>query len=956
MLGLNFSPNSLPNERMNIYQFIGQYEAENASFVKMLQERYTNITFDESFSDNILSHIESVVKYEILHIILFEKELAIKAELASTDEEFIESISRDSEWIEYFFSEYPVIEKFFNIQYKKILSLIDYIVSCLNNDIEELELYGCCLKDIELGHGDFHGGKATSKLIFNDQNIYFKPRSLKVDNEILDFFKLIEEDLKLSIFYEVKNFDKGNYGWSVPVKIEDCTDVKQVENYYLGMGILTSLSHALNIEDLINDNIISTQGLIALIDLECSFSINHVVNKDIQFTLNSAAGRIFKNSVVNTGIIPRYTVNNLNKFGQSDGSLNYFPKRIYRNVVFKSEIDHSKVKFNELELESPELHIPKLNGVAQIVDEHYKKFLEGFNTGYNYVLTNKIKFEKFLESCLNKKLQTRILWRPTKVYSFLLKESLSHYYIDDLTKLDSLFSYLFNGTHSGLAEGVIESEIEQLKNFDIPVFKKYLGDDNVYDSYDKALGVKYSGSTDYNDTLQKLSSLSVSDYEQQYKIIIQSLQIFHNVENPLFIENLQHFLNSSSKKFVSEKILDASIDYIKSSLYIENDMVSAISIGSNNNNEWELNVTPPGLSNGLDGVALAFFCNAFYTKDYSNLEITEKILKKNYQNFQQVLEKKDIYGKRKVMFSPLQYPTSTFFVNEFLSINFGYTCINRSEFLEKIYQFYVEWIDGDDSYDFVVGCCGSIFVFYKLYVETQNPMYTDLVKLCAEKLYESATKEKEIAYWNSEHFKGLGGFSHGNSSYCVAMLLAYKLLLDQKYYDLFENSLRYDRHFFDTECFQYRDGRFSDEKVFSQSWAHGTAGIGLSRLIIADILTDYPGINEEIALCRTTLQNNIFRYPFSINNGWCSSIEILKGLNRYSGINNDSLDKLTNEILADYYKDAKLFVTDKNHIHLFFNQGLAGLTYFLMKNNLGMPLPSYLILGLSTKFCRYLND
>src|SRR5699024_3937097 len=337
----------------------------------------------------ILETIELFLKKDIYHLIEYEKKIAFEANIIKSSEEFINSLSNSQEWQNYFFKEYD-IKNYFDIQLKKIFLLIEEILTCLSNDILLLNLKDKVLCQIDVGMGDFHNDSATYRLNFTDNTgIYYKPRSLEIDNPILKLGEEIERRLDRKIFYKVKNINRGNYGWSFPVKENQCQSYDEVKEYYYNMGILTSLSYFLNIEDLIYDNIISVGTKIALIDLECSLCVPRKINKTSQFVLDSISGRLFRNSVINSGIIPRFTYEDRYNDGQSDASLSYIQERkgFYNKLTFnetrvKFEIIHTQIK-------EKENHIPHYKNIPQPIEPYVNFYLKGFKNSFGFFLKNK---------------------------------------------------------------------------------------------------------------------------------------------------------------------------------------------------------------------------------------------------------------------------------------------------------------------------------------------------------------------------------------------------------------------------------------------------------------------------------------------------------------------------------------------------------------------------------------
>lgn len=945
---------------MNIYYFANTITQENTKLIDAALNEVKNISFGSEFRDELLSSIEGIVKYEILHIIYYESKLSIKSGLAKDDNDFIINISNNNDWLNYFFEVYPPLKKYILLKHKAVCRFAVEIIKNLDKDFGILGIKkGDELLSLEFGLGDFHGGKTTSKLTFKNNILYYKPRSLKTDIEILSFFKKIEKITNKHVFHEVKNIDNGIYGWSFGVEVLECKNIESVKKFYFGIGMLTAFCHALNIEDLIFENIISTSGKIALIDLECAFCNKHAVNKDIQFTLNSIAGEIYRNSVINTGILPRHTVESNTEFGESDGSLSFLKvRKRYTRKFVENNSNATELKNEITEYISDETHVPKLDSLNQPIRYFLDDYISGFEYGYMFVTKNKALFFQFLDSLIKKNVETRILWRPTKVYSMIIQESFNPEYLEKKRSRQKLFKNLYKGIDSGLSKNIIISEIRQLENHDIPYFKKVFGFNEVYDYGGGALNVKYSGKTDYEDIKYKINNFSASDYQNQIKIILNSLKIFENIEDKFQLKEINKvFSLRNADKDIKELMIEKLLQYLKNKLYINEKDVSCIDIISNNNNQWDNNLVPAGLSNGMDGVALVFGINSGLTGKRESLEISRIIIQKNFKNFKTVLQKGNIYKDRDLMFSSLQFPLSTFYTNFILKKLFNYNFVDHNEFEKLIFEYFNKWLHKDEDLDFLTGCTGAIFLFYQLYLVEKKSNYLNLIKQSGDLLINHSIINNNYAYWSRKGFDALGGFSHGNSSFLVALLITFKATGEDIYFEVFKKALNYDRSLFDKNSnLGYIDKRHLDNQTFSHAWAHGTGGIALSRLLIDELLPNFNGITEELYLCRNILEKSITDYPYSLNGGWVGNFEILKAINRRFELSNSHIDDRINEYVKKFYDSPNHFISEVNHIHLFMNQGLLGLAYFLYREIYGKKIPSFLISGINSSFCSVLYE
>ena len=937
---------------MNIFSFlIGKDQDYNLPFINGLLSN-VSFSYSQELPLKLLELIEATVKERLINIILYEKEIAIQADLCQNDDDFIEIVSNDPEWQEYFFEQYPVLKDYLYTAYGNIRKLLEDIINRLNSDFVELYFTNKHILDsIEIGEGDFHDGKCTCKLSFsNGTYIFYKPRSLKIDIEILQFFIGFQKSIGRDFFYQVKNIDKGIYGWSEAVNIIECSSENEVKNHYEGMGVLTALTHALKIEDIIKDNIISTGGRIALIDLECSLGARLDLNIDALYKFNNLAGEIYRNSVINTGIIPRYTYKSLKEDGESDGSLSSVYSR--RNNEYEKGINK--------QIHLSENHIPKLFGKSNFISEYFNDYLNGFNIGYDAIVNQNNDFIQFVLKLESREIETRVIYRATKVYSAFINQVFNSKYLKSFEHRDNLLNRLFKSEYTGFPYEVIKSEIQQLKAYNIPAFKKKIGINLIHTFSGISLNIPYSNKSDIDQVIARIETLGAEDYNIQFKIIIQSLKIFEgvNYREPIpeftLVNNISIYQNHSV-----ENLIHGLLDFIYNQLYIDYHSVSILDTYHNAKEMMAIGPIGSGLAVGTDGLALIF---AFYGKmfnQYKYTEIAKKIVSNNAIQFSAFAnDDRNVKIIPEFTFSSFHAPGSILYASKVLEfLNLGFC--TSDQFDEDIYQYYKKWIYKDDKFDYLLGSCGAIFLFYQLYQKNQDNRYKEIISLCAETLIQNVIHiSEDKVCWSSEKFINLGGFSHGTSSYCVALLYAYDSLKIQQYYDMFEKALNYDHSLFSKEYNQYSDMRFYPEFQSGHAWAHGSAGIGLSRLMISEILPNYPGISDEINVCRMNTDIDLLSVrEFDINSGFAGNLEALMAMNNYCGISNEYVNEIVQNKVNSYLMNPNSLATIDNHVHLFFNIGISGLAYSLLKYLDPSSIPSMIIMSTNTRFgTKYLYD
>lgn len=945
---------------LNIFNFLTKREETNVKFLENLLITANRLCFDKNFVANILSEIELHAKIKILHIIKYEGDIAQRAGLSENLEDFIENLSNSLEWKKYFFEEYPNIENYLKKEYYKVRELVKTVIICLNQDASILGISKNKINEIKIGKGDWHCGLSTCEITLDDRTIFFKPRSLKIDILIMDFFHSIEERMKKEIFYPVVNIDRGHYGWSYEVDKLECKNSHEVADFYFNMGFLLALSYFLNLEDLIYDNVIASGKKIALIDLECSFSNPTNINELSQFVLNSNAGKIILNSVINSGIVPRHTFANRNNDGESDSSLSYYPERTYNGSDIDISNDSYKINKKQKKYRPVEHHIPFLNGNPIPVKNFYSDVLNGFEFGFNYLSSQKNLLYKFLDKIKEARVEKRIIFRPTKIYSILLNELFSMNSFTDKDYREKIINSLDKGIYIGLNSKIIESEKNQIQKYNIPAFKQVIGEPILYDFKGDKVCKLNDKQYDISRLYRKIENINKDDFSTQEKIIVNSLKVFENIEP----DKNQTIFRKKSRKASYDDFLKTSINYLKSQLYVSKRGVSCVNIFNNTNGAWDYGVVGPGLSNGLGGIALLFSLYGYFFNDIETKEIGGKILKEYYNNFRAQVNEIELFESvGHILLSPFQYPTNLIYINEVIK-NVTKEEILPSTELEINYQKFIDrYIEFDEHLDLLTGSTGGIFLFYQLYKNCKSSKGIDIIEKFSNQVLKGATITENYAFWETEKYKRLGGFSHGTSSFSVAMLLASDILNKQQYLNIFEKALRYDNSLYNKDLGGYIDLRYK-KKVTSSAWAHGFGGIGLSKLLIDNYLPNKI-LDDEFNISRMALEQTISNTIksgeglYSINGGFAGNIEILQALNSRLGINNEYIDNRFLNFLNNIYDGKNNLIGQKNHIHLFFNQGITGLAYSVLRRIFRTEVPSVLTLGTNTNFGTkhlYCND
>jgi lantibiotic modifying enzyme len=190
-------------------------------------------------------------------------------------------------------------------------------------------------------------------------------------------------------------------------------------------------------------------------------------------------------------------------------------------------------------------------------------------------------------------------------------------------------------------------------------------------------------------------------------------------------------------------------------------------------------------------------------------------------------------------------------------------------------------LDSTKQNDFLLGTLGllSMLLDLKKGFLTYREQLESLINKCIEKLEKEAKKVENKLLWESidnDTVKDFGGFAHGSSS---AALVISKVKALHKDIDIkIDEILNHDRSFYDKEIEGWIDNR---EDIISSrdsaAWCHGSAGIGLGRLLLSEYYTD-DIIEDEIAVARENIIKHGIGYNQCICHGDLGNLEVLMWL------------------------------------------------------------------------------
>ncbi|HFK1754529.1 TPA: type 2 lanthipeptide synthetase LanM family protein [Bacillus cereus] len=752
------------------------------------------------------------------------------------------------------------------------------------------------LEYIHFGLGDSHkNGKSVSILEFNNEKkVVYKPRSLNIDNSFSKFVNWINsQGLKHSIKVP-RNVIGFDYGWQEFIENQECTTKEDIEKYYYRIGTYIAIFYILETTDMHYENIISAGEHPFIIDLETLFS-NRILDKNNRvYPLEELAS-----SVLGSGLLPHSKIftsrMDLDLSGISGGA-NQESKTLTGWAL--CDEDNDNIHFEKTKFVTPEFsHLVKFKG-NNINPFHYLKFIEqGFEDCYNILLRNKKHLIELVTNLFTE-CECRIVLRPTYIYDRFLTGSYHPKYLSNGIDREKLFEMLWNIVKvEPNYKKLVEYEIQDLLNHDIPYFTFKVGETSIFNSNRIEIPNMLEHSS-LQIVRKNIKRLNNSDMEKQVSYIRLSLEAkeieslsTHTVEKLGSFQSTNKLFEKLNSLEIAKKIGD---NLLKSAVYgEENNYATWIGIDNDElNNQFTLKILDLNFYNGILGNALFLAELSKVTGEPKYKECAEKVITYVLESFESADERLlnitiSMYSGVGSIIYPLYY----------LALLWEDEQLLKSA--KKYLNLLKKMIDNDkNEIDFLNGYAGVITFCSNLYELTKDEDSLEIIKRCGENLAKKLLNNREELTSN----KMLTGLAHGSAG--IALALSHLKLLDKnfKYTSLLNDVLSYEDSNFDNYSLNWLDLRNNvEEKTKSYYWCHGAPGILLAR---SKIKSNHISLKSKVDLkkvLRNIIENKIFPEGICLCHGIFGNIDILTSISKLDPtlISQDELRELANYYLSN---------------------------------------------------------
>lgn len=779
--------------------------------------------------------------------------------------------------------------------------------------------------EIKTSISDLHNnGKSVIALAFeNGTKIIYKPKNLKIEADYQKLLSKLNEEINYLDFKTTKLICKQNHGWVEFIEHRECADENGVKNFYKRAGMLLSLLHILKVTDCHMENLIAHGEYYVFIDTETLFhpDVNPITKFEENTDAGDEVGQMLINSVLRTGLLPRWNFRSNEKVAVDISALGGYPEGNFNPEEFLNVYN-----------------LPRLQGRIISPMNFVDEICEGFSKVYDFFNENKAKINKenneFNELFNN---EVRFIFRPTRIYSVILKNSFTAWSLQDGLHRSLTIDYLSRAFLTQVNKPniwrLLDIERANLENLDIPFFTVFPRSESL-NIEGEAINNYFNGSS-WQNVINQLSILSDEDKSFQVELIKGSLysRISTKASPTTEINGIQ----------VEELTMDEAVEEAER---IAQQITQRVIYGKDGSCKWigfgyffdtqrfQLMPLRDDLYSGSGGIALFLAALDFHKNQRTHYGIVYGSLLSNL-HFLENLNKESI---RRFTWK---------------GIGIGTGIASNLYYLTKISDYYQEpefldWaerlseviddelIEKDTNFDIINGSAGCILGLLTLYERTNSKIVIEKAMTCGEHLLKMRTiTTSGLKTWSSSDVC-LAGFSHGASGICYALYRLYQATQNEDYLNAANEAINYENSLYFEDKLNWLDLRTSNQSTnvlnFNRSWCHGTPGILLSRLNCSDIKKNEfftKDLNENISL----LKNCVFEEGDSICCGNFGLADILISIADKSDI--PSLDA-AKEIINKRYSLSKEHGYSYEFIpSSVFNpslfQGLAGIGYTFLR-------------------------
>ncbi|MCQ4087450.1 type 2 lanthipeptide synthetase LanM family protein [Saccharibacillus sp. JS10] len=768
---------------------------------------------------------------------------------------FVQKKLWDTDQLEFLYEEYPILARILMIRTRFIVDATIEAVGRFATDRDELiTTIGLSadsgkLSDFAAGMGDAHqqGRSVIRMRMESGLQLVYKPKPLGASKHFSQFLHWMNNCGFSPAFKPMRVLDKNEYGWEEFIVQQGCNTTEEVQRYYGRLGGLLAVLYSMRGTDFHMENVIASGEHPTPIDLETVF--HNIPALHFQDTADVEAKKKIVDSVIGTGLLPLLLYQNEEGFGVEmsgmGGGEQVLPFPVLQ--VEHDETDNMRFVRKSKSTKGSE-NVPSLGGQRTHAGQYVDEVVLGFRQACRILRENQ---QELLNPSISplaafRQDTVRIILRATQFYANFLMESGHPNYTKDALEREKLLDRLW---YTVLDPRAIASEREDLMYGDVPYFVTKPDSLDLWDSRGKQIP-GFFPETSYDLAMQRIIGLDQDEEDRQADWIVCSIlgsADWRSEGSSCCSSSSREAANVNtgvvSKQSATPSTANQAEDFNSDSVFLEQASeigdklrreaifsqgghdATWVGIGMNYRGQWNAAAMKGGLYDGTAGPSIFLAHLGRLTGDARHTDLARLSMRTSIASLPYHASfGSAFYGQASVLYA-IQHLS-----------RLGLQEADWADKSALVLRNLRAAVSNDHCYDVLGGAAGIIPVLLDLYASSGSEEALDTAILYGDWLLEQAVPQAVGTGWRSalQNQQPLGGFAHGASGIAWALDRLATVTGNRRYIEVANSALSFERSLYSKETNNWADLRKASTQEQHQShfWCHGSAGVGLSRLLL----------------------------------------------------------------------------------------------------------------------------
>lgn len=781
-------------------------------------------------------------------------------ERAFTDPEDVDELPREyyEQFVDHLFDggfadfcvEYPVFGRLVTTQLRQWQQHVTEVADRLDDDRSVLreqftdgDTLGAVTELEPLAEDTHRDGRAITRVAFESGvTVVYKPRSVAPGATFYDVLDGLNDVLPVPEFRIPTYVERPEYGWMEWIDHEPCPDEAAVERYYERAGGLVCLCYLLEFFDCQYENLIAAGEHPLLVDAE---TVCHPFVDRSRLPKHVGPDAPQRTTVLLTNLLP-FRADDVHGEEPADLSVALAgfavddePKSVSGMTVPRVEAANSDVMaVSETPVEiEPEANVPTVDGEVAVPDDYAEHVVDGFRDTYRRLmgLRDDGRLSEFGVPDAFTDIDTRLIYRPTVEYARTMEAMSDRECMADGAQfelaVEELASGMYDGHTDDLPWALYEAERRTLRRVDPPRFT-CPADGVEVSGYEGSTGVEVD-TPGVERARRRIEAASETDLREQVELIRGCLGV-----PPADIQRRVESADARPRPVGDDQLVTEAerlFDRIVSAADRDPDggYHWAGTAPRNGNVRYTVRSVGHSLYSGRLGVAL--FGAALYhvTGDRRYREFvldTVQHTRAEVDPDRTSVTQTGITGEHGgcVGLGAVAYGLGTVgsLIDAPAVVDDAVRCV---DFVTD------EFLTSDETHDVVAGLAGTTLGFTGLARRRDDEAVTEAARRCGDALLDERIDHDGRQLWDLRLASDspITGFAHGVGGVAFALARLGEVTGEARFHEAVRDPLAYEAETYSTQGWpDLRDVEWSVQ--YPDQWCHGAAGIGLSRLGIAD--------------------------------------------------------------------------------------------------------------------------